>query len=81
MKLRWEILIGAALIAASIAWVGRWQISGIPGERIVAYRLDRWSGTIDYCILDAPKEAAASEYVAQLDRAGAVHVSCVRPTR
>lgn len=81
MKLRWEILAGAALVAASILWIGRWQVSGVPGDAIVAYRLDRWSGTIDYCVLNAPKEAAASAFAAQADRANAVPVICLRPKR
>lgn len=53
MKIAWEALVGAALIAACIGVVGRYQITalgdtpGIGGKAV--YRLDRWTGQIDRC--------------------------------
>jgi len=46
MKFRWETLVAAILVAASIAWIGRYQISAVgyavPGfDKKVVYRLDR----------------------------------------
>jgi hypothetical protein len=61
MKLEWAVLAGAALIAASILFVGRFEISAVgygsgPGEGATSqeavYRLDRWTGQIAYCSLD-----------------------------
>jgi len=46
MKVRWELLVGAALIAGSIAITNRWQIAVAPAQ---IYRLDRWSGTVTAC--------------------------------
>jgi hypothetical protein len=44
----WEILVGAALIAGAIIFVGRWQIATGPG--ITSFRLDRWTGSVDSCV-------------------------------
>ena len=54
MKIAWETLAAAILIAASILFIGRYQISGIgwggPGSSAqVVYRLDRWTGQINRC--------------------------------
>jgi len=46
MKVRWELLAGAALIAASIILTNHWQI-GVASAQI--YRLDRWSGSVTAC--------------------------------
>lgn len=54
MKIAWEILAAAILLAASILFIGRYQISATgsgPGghDLDVVYRLDRWTGSIDTC--------------------------------
>jgi hypothetical protein len=58
-------LSAGILVAASILFVDRWQISaagygystsadvGSETERDAVYRLDRWSGKIEYCDLGA----------------------------
>jgi hypothetical protein len=76
------ILIGAALIATSILFIGRWQISAIgygykgddassDTDMNAVYRLDRWTGSIDYCVLGNSKEApTAGDVVKQLYKTG-----------
>jgi|GEM_PF-1859250 len=55
MRISWETLVAAVLIAASILFVGRYQISAIGsrGQGIdmqAVYRLDRWTGkVVDLC--------------------------------
>ncbi|MDE2267133.1 MAG: hypothetical protein KGL29_14620, partial [Alphaproteobacteria bacterium] len=54
MKLAWETLIVAVLVAASILFIGRYQISSIGYavsgySKQEVYRLDRWTGKIDVC--------------------------------
>lgn len=52
MKLEWAALAGAVLIAASILFIGRWQITVSSGGKDAAdalYRLDRWSGKTEMC--------------------------------
>ncbi len=54
MKFTWETLVAAILVAASILFIGRYQISAIGylspiGGAQVVYRLDRWTGKIDTC--------------------------------
>jgi len=60
MKLELAILGGAALIAASILFIERWQISAVgygsgsgdtASSEETIYRLDRWTGRIDLCAL------------------------------
>jgi len=64
MKVNWEILVGAALIALSVLFIGRWQTSAIGfgysgGEGTsdtdtqVVYRLDRWTGRVEYCLANS----------------------------
>ena len=55
MKVAWETLAAAILVAASILFIGRYQISTVgyqaPGPNMqTVYRLDRWTGKIDMCI-------------------------------
>jgi len=51
MKIAWETLAAAILIAAGILFIGRYQISAIsePGFGQLVYRLDRWTGQINRC--------------------------------
>jgi hypothetical protein len=51
------ILAGAALIAGSILFTNRWEISGAANNDnpYSVYRLDRWTGTIEYCDADMAK--------------------------
>lgn len=54
MKIAWETLAAAVLIAASILIIGRYQISAIGygyqnGGAQLVYRLDRWTGHINRC--------------------------------
>lgn len=48
MKMEWAVLAGAIIIAASMLFVGRYQITGTSDGGTV-YRLDRWSGQIAQC--------------------------------
>ena len=45
-------LIIAVLIFALVAWIGRYDIIGVPaggqGTHGIAYRLDRWTGEVIY---------------------------------
>lgn len=57
MKLAWETLVAAVLIAASILFIGRYQISTSGVEyasymTVAVYRLDRWTGKVDMCDRD-----------------------------
>lgn len=52
MKVAWEMLVAAVLVAASILFIGRYQISAAVGEgpfgkTQAVYRLDRWTGKVD----------------------------------
>ncbi|MDE2183148.1 MAG: hypothetical protein KGJ78_09005 [Alphaproteobacteria bacterium] len=54
MRVTWETLAAAALVAASILFIGRYQISAAgggeqAGARIEIYRLDRWTGRVVSC--------------------------------
>jgi hypothetical protein len=46
MKVSFAIVLGAALIAVTLLFLFRWEISGVGGQ---AYRLDRWTGRITSC--------------------------------
>ncbi len=66
MKLAWETLLAAVLIAAAVLLVGRYQISAIGsgtnnGNANVVYRLDRWTGRIDRCTEDSRYEKATND--------------------
>ncbi len=59
MKFAWEVLLGAAVVAGSILFIGRYEISGIGygyataygGTTMTAvYRLDRWTGKVEVCM-------------------------------
>jgi hypothetical protein len=52
------IMFSGLLIATSILFVGRWQISAVgygygsgdtASSSEVVYRLDRWTGRVEYC--------------------------------
>jgi hypothetical protein len=54
MKISWETLLAAVVIATSVLVVGRYQISSAGtgaqnGGTTYVYRLDRWTGTIVVC--------------------------------
>ena len=46
MRIPFAIVIAAALIAAAILIVFRWEVSAATG---VVYRIDRWTGHIAVC--------------------------------
>jgi len=52
MKVAWETLAAAVLVAASILFVGRYQISGSDSRETYehVFRLDRWTGKVDACV-------------------------------
>ena len=61
MKVAWETLAAAILVAACILFVGRYQISAIGalgpyGSMQKLYRLDRWTGKVDVCEESQTKE-------------------------
>jgi hypothetical protein len=49
MKNTLAIIFGAALIAASIGFIGRYQIAATGTDSKTVYRLDRWTGSVDVC--------------------------------
>lgn len=46
------VLIGALAIAASIVFIERWRF--VPRGEFGVYRLDRWSGKVDFCSAVTP---------------------------
>ena len=76
MRLVVALLAGSALIAASIAYVGRWQISAVSsnGSEVV-YRLDRWTGEIVTCRME--RGLLDNDQIAEvLTRNGMLPVQC-----
>jgi hypothetical protein len=53
MRTVWAILGGAALIAAAVLFIFRWEIIG-SGEAV--YRVDRWTGQVVSCAMTRPFE-------------------------
>jgi hypothetical protein len=41
-----SIILGAVIIAATIAITLRWDLAAVAGA---VYRLDRWTGTVTHC--------------------------------
>lgn len=88
MRLELAVLGAAAIIAASILFIGRWQISavglgygydedGYSSETV--YRLDRWTGEIDTCL-----QQRGGFVVPRMDRLkgtlkGETYISCSPP--
>jgi hypothetical protein len=70
MKLELVVLAGAALIAGSILFIGRYEISAGDGA---VHRLDRWTGEIEYCGLGFDGKTAPLN--------GRVLVSCRLPVK
>jgi hypothetical protein len=64
MKVVWALLGGSFLIAASILFIGRYEIAPVGyglayserDSQETIYRLDRWTGHIDYCGLVADEK-------------------------
>jgi hypothetical protein len=44
------VLIGLIAIAASLALAFRWEVATTSAENGAVYRLNRWSGTITWCV-------------------------------
>ena len=57
MRLALAVLGGAALVAASILFVERYQLTTVSGENEAIYRLDRWTGRITECWPGGPNPA------------------------
>lgn len=85
MTIRWEVLVGAVIIASSILYIGRWEITaagyGFSGGSSTSdttdetvFRLDRWSGEIDSCISLRDPESMKG-----LARTGRATMSCQLP--
>jgi hypothetical protein len=56
MTVRWEIILGAVIISASILFIDRYTVSAIGypsgsnGDATEGvFRLDRWTGELEYC--------------------------------
>jgi hypothetical protein len=58
------VIIGAALIAASVVVTEHWQIisGGYQGISPLVFRLDRWTGTIKVCSPD-PDTMRKSKFI------------------
>jgi hypothetical protein len=79
MKLVLAVLAGSLVIAASILFIGRWEISAIPGDTFTVYRLDRWNGAIDHCAADTGGYTSASDISSFYERSGnTVRIVCRR---
>jgi hypothetical protein len=50
------MLAGALAIAASIVFIGRWQMTAEAGS---LYRLDRWTGAVEFCV---PRQVDSEHY-------------------
>ena len=85
MRLEWVVLAGAALIAGSILFIGRYEITaagyGFSGGATAAdttdetvFRLDRWTGEIRTCSVNMN-----TNFVAQMKATGAAIVACNLP--
>jgi len=48
-----SIVIGAALIAAAILVVGRWSVFPAPSGLAGVVKVDRWTGSMVLCAMDA----------------------------
>jgi hypothetical protein len=55
LGLEGSIVLGAAIIALAILFVGRWQIAGAPNA---ALRIDRWTGKVVACVQSPDWEGA-----------------------
>jgi hypothetical protein len=81
MKLVLAIVVGALLIAGSILFIGRWQITAMGygfaggGERGAdtaeekLFLLDRWTGDIEYCAVGGGDPQAFAERTAKTGHA------------
>ena len=62
------IIVAAIFISISIRDAGRWQIASSGGNPYSVYRIDRWTGKIQYCTLDTSDPVVLS--------AGIVNIVC-----
>ena len=85
MRTGWAVIIGAVLIAASILFIGRWEITATAygyngGEgngdttSQTVYRLDRWSGRTEACVAVSLENSEASK---EMD-AGRLAIRCIK---
>lgn len=58
LSLEVAILVGAGLIALSIAVTNHWQLEMGGPTRFLVFRLDRWTGKVTVCV---PSLAGASQ--------------------
>jgi hypothetical protein len=62
------IIVGAALVAAAICITGHWQMQTTnEGGISMVMRLNRWTGTIEICLLDSttiPRDTIAGTQLA-----------------
>jgi len=83
MTVRWEVLLGAIIIAASILFIGRYTISAVGygagsdnANTESVYRLDRWTGQLEDCQLGG---SDIRDYFARAARTGHATFNCGAP--
>jgi|HubBroStandDraft_3_1064219.scaffolds.fasta_scaffold81840_2 hypothetical protein len=88
MKIAWETLLAGLLVAASILFIGRYEISAMgygwhnedaadnTTEKV--YRLDRWTGKIQECSLDQ-NQMPFDDLMKKFREEGAMTLSCAPP--
>lgn len=68
----WETLAAAILVAASILFIGRYQISAIGagwrgGTMQEVYRLDRWTSNVGICTENTTFDSSTRENVTRVE--------------
>jgi hypothetical protein len=71
-----SVIIAGALIAVAILLTNRWEMAPVAQGASVALRLDRWTGSINVCLLSISDAASVSGMVA-----GSQFVCGARETR
>jgi hypothetical protein len=52
MNISWAVLIGSALIAASVVVTNHWEVVAMNGDPVMVGRLNRWTGSLELCVSD-----------------------------
>ena len=48
-----SIVVGAVIVALAIVLTNHWSINTLSDNFMVVARLNRWTGTIEFCAIDA----------------------------
>jgi hypothetical protein len=50
MRASWAILLAGLLISLGLAFSTRYEIVNASGSNMQAWRIDRWTGSVSYCM-------------------------------